>query len=81
MHQPVLGADRWQALHVELDCEALAQGYRVEGAVLLCAVKLAEEVLEAGGGDDLEDAEGLVAGVPEVCHWSRGLKARSPASA
>ena len=45
------------------------------------AVQLAEEVLEAGRGDDLQDPARSSPAFQKVCHWSRGLWTRSPGPA
>ena len=61
----VLGAEPRHAVHIELDPETDAELLGVERAVLGAGVPLAEEVLEAGRRDDLQDPARLVAGVPE----------------
>jgi len=61
----VLGAEPRHAVHIELDPETAAELLGVERAVLGAGVPLAEEVLEAGRRDDLQDPAGLVTRVPE----------------
>ena len=65
--EPVVGAELRQLLRVEL------AGHQSR--------HLVEEVLEAARRDDLEDPARAVAGFQKVCHWLRGLNAKSPASA
>src|SRR5687768_10408763 len=65
MDEPVLGADPRHAVPVELDSVAGAELRGVEGAVLRAGGPRAEEVLEAGRRDDLQDPARLVPGVPE----------------
>src|SRR4051794_2505473 len=61
-------------LHVERVAGAeLAHRLRVERAGRRHRPQLGEELLEAGGRDDLEDPRGLVAGVPERVPLPAGL--------
>ena len=84
MCESVLGAERWDAVGLQLDSVAageLCHLLRVEVGRGHCRRHLFETMLEPSARDDLEDPAGPSPAFQNVCHWLRGLNTRSPTSA